>query len=99
MVCELLGAHVIGEGETRLAEEVLKLLAEKKATLTTVESCTGGLIASMLTKESGASKSFHSGLVVYSDEMKKKLLNFLYQRTKFQLLRSEYLSCGLYFLQ
>ena len=75
MVCELLGAHVIGEGETRLAEEVLKLLAEKKATLTTVESCTGGLIASMLTKESGASKSFHSGLVVYSDEMKKKLLN------------------------
>ena len=29
----------------------------------------------MLTKEAGASKSFHSGLVVYSDEMKKKLLN------------------------
>jgi len=74
-VCKLLGAHVIGEGETRLANEVLRLLAEKKATLTTVESCTGGLIASMLTREAGASKSFHSGLVVYSDEMKKQLLN------------------------
>ncbi len=74
-VCGLLGAHVIGEGEASLAQEVLKLLAKKKATLTTVESCTGGLIASMLTKESGASKSYQSGLVVYSNEMKTQLLN------------------------
>ena len=43
-------------------------------TLTTAESCTGGLIASMLTRIPGSSAGFHAGLVTYSNEMKTSLL-------------------------
>ena len=58
-----------------LLREVIELLREEQETLTTAESCTGGLIASMLTKEPGASKAFQGGFVTYSDTMKKNLLN------------------------
>src|SRR5690606_15304833 len=46
---QLFGDHIIGEGDTTLAQRVLQLLRERGASLTTAESCTGGLIASLLT--------------------------------------------------
>ena len=39
------------------------------------ESCTGGLIAKSLTDAPGASKFFMGGIVCYSNEIKKRLLN------------------------
>ncbi len=71
----LLGYHVIGEGNTQLAERVLELLRERNATLTTAESCTGGLIASMLTKIPGASEGFHAGFVTYDNAIKHSVLD------------------------
>ena len=41
-----------------LAESIIKLLESKNKTITTAESCTGGLIAHTLTKQSGASAVF-----------------------------------------
>ena len=51
------------------------LLKSNKLTLTTVESITGGLISSKLTKNPGISKNFISGDIVYTSESKSKLLN------------------------
>jgi nicotinamide-nucleotide amidase len=74
----LLNDHIIEEikGKSHsLAELVLQLCQQKQLKITTAESCTGGLIASELTKVSGASASFEAGFVTYSNSMKNKLLN------------------------
>jgi nicotinamide-nucleotide amidase len=71
---QLFGDHIIGEGDTLLAEKVLQLLGERGATLTTAESCTGGLIASMLTRIPGSSEGFHAGFVTYSNAIKQSVL-------------------------
>lgn len=71
---QLFGDHIIGEGNTRIAETVLALLARQKKTLTTAESCTGGLIASMLTEIPGSSLSFHAGFVTYANHIKSSVV-------------------------
>ncbi len=71
---DLFGDHIIGEGDTTLAARVLDLLRERGATLTTAESCTGGLIASMLTRVPGSSEGFHAGFVTYANAIKHKVL-------------------------
>jgi competence/damage-inducible protein CinA-like protein len=71
---DLFGDHVIGEDDTQLAERVLQLLGEKNLKLTTAESCTGGLIASMLTRVPGSSENFHAGFVTYANEIKESVL-------------------------
>ena len=70
----LFGDHIIGEGDTQMAERVLALLNERGATLTTAESCTGGLIASMLTKVPGSSAGFQAGFVTYANHIKSAVL-------------------------
>ncbi len=70
----LIGDHIIGDGDTLLAERVLQLLRERGATLSTAESCTGGLIASMLTRIPGSSEGFHAGFVTYSNDIKSSVL-------------------------
>lgn len=57
-----------------LEAEVIRLLKEKGKTLTTAESCTGGLIAKRLTDVSGASAVFECGIVSYSNRIKMQLL-------------------------
>ena len=70
----LFGDHIIGEGDLTLAQRVLQLLRERNATLTTAESCTGGLIASQLTRVPGSSEGFHAGFVSYSNAIKQSVL-------------------------
>ncbi len=71
---QLFGDHIIGEGDSTLAGRVLELLRERGATLTTAESCTGGLIASMLTRIPGSSEAFHAGFVTYANNIKHAVL-------------------------
>lgn len=71
---QLFGDHIIGEGDTQLAGRVLELLRDEGRTLTTAESCTGGLIASMLTHIPGSSAGFHAGFVTYANEIKTAVL-------------------------
>lgn len=56
------------------AEKAVNMLIEKNISISTAESCTGGLIAKCITDISGASAVFSSGVVTYSNEMKTKLL-------------------------
>jgi nicotinamide-nucleotide amidase len=61
-------------GET-LEEVVVRLLTERKQTLATAESCTGGLIANRITDVSGASEVFLAGYVTYANSAKSDVLN------------------------
>ena len=47
----------------------------KNLTITTAESCTGGMISSAIVHINGSSKIFKSSVIVYSNDMKSKLLN------------------------
>lgn len=57
-----------------IEELVVKLLLEKKLTITTAESCTGGLIGATLVNVSGVSAVFEEGYITYANEAKQKLL-------------------------
>ena len=57
-----------------LLHKVSSLLKEKGLTVATAESCTGGLIAHMLTNVSGSSLYFDRGVVSYSNRAKMELL-------------------------
>ncbi|PIE46535.1 MAG: damage-inducible protein CinA [Gammaproteobacteria bacterium] len=51
------------------------LLRKNNLTITTAESCTGGLISSMITEISGSSDIFNGAVVTYSNEIKSQELN------------------------
>ncbi|MEX2363479.1 MAG: competence/damage-inducible protein A, partial [Balneolaceae bacterium] len=62
---------IYGEGKNILLEEVVgSLLSQKKLTVATAESCTGGLIADTLTNVAGSSAYVIGGIVSYSNQMK-----------------------------
>lgn len=68
------GEHVYAaEDGISLEKSIIDLLESNKMTLSTVESCTGGLIASSIVSVSGASEVFKCGLVTYSNKSKRKL--------------------------
>ncbi len=58
----------------RLAAVVGRRLGDLGATVSTAESCTGGLVAHLLTEISGSSAWFVGGAVVYSDVLKQQLV-------------------------
>jgi len=59
---------------TTTVEEIAKILIERKLTIATTESCTGGLLSSKLTDISGSSAFVHLNLITYANEVKQKIL-------------------------
>lgn len=57
-----------------LEETIVKELQEQGYTVTTAESCTGGLLAGRLLNVSGASSVYNEGHITYSNEAKERLL-------------------------
>lgn len=62
------------EEDVTLEEAVTELLIEKKLTITTAESCTGGKLAGKIMNVPGVSEVYREGYITYSNEAKKKLL-------------------------
>ena len=60
-------------------EEIVEFLIDKKLTITTAESCTGGLIAAAIVDIPGVSEIFHEGYVTYSNEAKERLVRVSHQ--------------------
>ena len=52
-------------------EKLINLLKNKRQTISSMESCTGGFFASEITNVCGASEIFKLGLVTYSNEYKE----------------------------
>lgn len=63
------------EAGNGLEEKVISVLKEKHLTITTAESCTGGLISGRLVNVAGASEVFGRSFVTYSNEAKEEELN------------------------
>ena len=57
-----------------LEEKIIKELQERNYSITTAESCTGGLLAGRLLNVSGASAVYNEGHITYSNEAKNRLL-------------------------
>jgi len=54
-------------------KEVIELLKEKKQTIATMESCTGGFLANAITNIEGASEVYEFSAVTYSNQFKIKM--------------------------
>lgn len=57
------------------AAQVVQLAEQKGLTLVTAESCTGGLVAAVLSEAPGAASHLHGGFVTYTKEQKAAVLN------------------------
>lgn len=57
-----------------MEEKIVRFLNEHNMMITTVESCTGGLIAARLVNVSGASNVFSEGYITYSEDAKAKMV-------------------------
>lgn len=66
--------YVIAEEDLAIHQIIINELKKRNQTLATAESCTGGYIAHLITTEPGASEVFKGGVVVYSNELKQRLL-------------------------
>ncbi len=74
-VYERLGEYIYGEGDDNsLPCVVVDLLKKENLTLSTAESCTGGLIGKMITQIPGSSQVYKYGFITYANESKRKLL-------------------------
>lgn len=62
------------EEKESLEDVIVRILKEKKFTLTTAESCTGGKLAGRIMNVAGASGVYNEGYITYSNEAKSRLL-------------------------
>jgi PncC family amidohydrolase len=65
---------VVTETIDIVTECVVKYMLENSVTMSTAESCTGGMVAAAVTSVSGSSGMFNGGVCTYTEEMKMKLL-------------------------
>jgi len=56
------------------SKKLINLLKQKKLRISFAESCTGGLMSSIITSNAGSSNVFNLGLVTYSNKAKQKIL-------------------------
>ncbi len=58
-----------------LEDQLVERLAKRKLTVTTAESCTGGMVAGTIVNVSGASDVLNEAYVTYSNEAKRRLVH------------------------
>ncbi|MBY0311610.1 MAG: CinA family nicotinamide mononucleotide deamidase-related protein [Phycisphaerales bacterium] len=73
-IARQLATHVVSDRGVPVPAAVIDMLRQQTRTLTTVESCTGGMLGQMLTDVPGSSAAYVGGWVTYSNEMKTKLI-------------------------
>ncbi|RYD98865.1 MAG: CinA family nicotinamide mononucleotide deamidase-related protein [Sphingobacteriales bacterium] len=67
--------YVVADEDLNLEEALVKQLKEHRLTMSTAESCTGGLISSKLTDVSGASAVYIGSVIAYHNRIKQTELN------------------------
>ncbi|MFU0783541.1 MAG: competence/damage-inducible protein A [Thermoanaerobacterium thermosaccharolyticum] len=71
---KIFGEYIFGVDDDTMESIVLNLLKDKGFTLSTAESCTGGLLSEKITSIPGASEVFKFGAITYSNESKENIL-------------------------
>jgi len=71
---QLIDANIYGFDDESPAERIGNLLTEKRWTISTAESCTGGAIARLFTENPGSSAYFKGSVIAYSNEVKTNVL-------------------------
>jgi nicotinamide-nucleotide amidase len=71
---EAIAPYLVSTEGVKLPEQLFNLLLENKATVSTAESCTGGLTAHLLTQIPDSSKVLEGGVISYSNTLKEKYL-------------------------
>ncbi|RLJ71136.1 nicotinamide-nucleotide amidase [Hydrogenivirga caldilitoris] len=71
---EKVGINMYSTDTSSMEEVVGRLLKRRGETLSTAESCTGGLLSARIVNVPGSSEYFLGGVVVYSNQLKVKLL-------------------------
>lgn len=66
----IISEYIYSENEEDLQSVIGELLRNKKATLSTAESCTGGYIAHLITEVSGSSDYYKGSILAYANEVK-----------------------------
>lgn len=74
IVKERLGDAIGRDSDTTMAATVAALLKESAATVSTAESCTGGLIGGAFTAMAGSSEYYAGGVISYSNDVKASVL-------------------------
>lgn len=74
IISERVGEYIFSYDNKELVDVVGRMLLEKKLTIASAESCTGGLFAAALTDIPGISQTFKAGFVTYSNEAKVREL-------------------------
>lgn len=64
---------------TEISKKLVSELNKRGLTISTAESCTGGLIAKCITDVSGASNVFYGGVVSYDNSVKENVLGVKHQ--------------------
>ncbi len=59
----------------KVAKELGETLERRQLTLTTAESCTGGMVSEVVTSVSGSASWFERGFVTYSNQAKQEMLD------------------------
>ena len=73
-IIQLTKDYLLGDGDISAAELLIDTLKERNLSVTCAESCTGGLIASQLTRIPGSSAVFPGSIVSYANTVKNHLL-------------------------
>jgi nicotinamide-nucleotide amidase len=68
------GEWMVTDQDLTLQEVVGKILLDRKQTLSTAESCTGGYVAQLITSVPGSSGYYRGSVVAYDNEIKKTML-------------------------
>ena len=74
LVITALGKHLVSSNGEGIEASIVATLTARHLSLSTAESCTGGLLASRITDTPGSSRIFNQGFVTYSNNAKIDLL-------------------------
>jgi len=72
---ELVKTYMVTDKDESMQEVLGNILSKNKKTISTAESCTGGVIASLITSVPGSSAYYEGSIVSYSYDIKEALLN------------------------
>lgn len=67
--------YMIADEDLTMEQQIGRLLLERKQTMSTAESCTGGYIAHLITSNAGSSAYFHGSVVSYDNRIKNEVLH------------------------